>query len=467
MTATWEPQVRPSLKARQDAALPDRIARSAAALMGESADGILGWLRQRRKEIPFAVDRIPFDSLDGWSFAPETGNLGHRSGRFFTVEGLHVSVGEPVRVEWHQPIIVQHEIGILGILAREFDGVLHFLMQAKMEPGNPGPELLQLSPTVQATYSNYTKVHNGAPVRYLEYFTDPSRGRVLSDVLQSEHGAWFHRKRNRNMIIEAVGPVPEHEDFRWLTLGQIHELLGHDNTVNLDARSVLAGLYMPSAPYALHSDTEMLSWLAAQRSVTPIRSERIPLADVPGWTRGRSSVDHEDDRYFRVVAVSVQAGNREVSHWTQPLIEPRGQGVVAFLSRTIEGVPHVLVHARAEGGFLDAELGPTVQCMPGSYAHLPATKQPPFLDLVTAADPPRVRYSALHSEEGGRFLDAVNRYLIVEADESDAPIDPPPGFRWVSRDQLTALTQYSHYVSVQARTLLMCLNTLRGWGSVN
>ncbi|MFB7508588.1 NDP-hexose 2,3-dehydratase family protein, partial [Streptomyces broussonetiae] len=220
-------RVGPSLRARQDAALADRVARSAAALAGEPTDEIHDWLQQRRMEQSFAVERIPFEALENWSFAPQTGNLVHRSGRFFTVEGLRAGIGEqPGRVEWQQPVIVQPEVGILGILTREFDGVLHFLVQAKMEPGNPG--LLQLSPTVQATYSNYTKVHNGASVRYLEYFTDPSRGRVLSDVLQSEHGSWFHRKRNRNMIVEATGQVPEHEDFRWLTLGQIHELLRHD-----------------------------------------------------------------------------------------------------------------------------------------------------------------------------------------------------------------------------------------------
>ncbi|MFJ9412528.1 NDP-hexose 2,3-dehydratase family protein [Streptomyces sp. NPDC101227] len=463
MTARSTTQAWPPLKARRAATLPDRVARSAAAPAGESAAGIHRWLQQRRDQASFAVDRIPFEALEDWSFAPETGNLVHRSGRFFTVEGLHAAIGEhPDQVEWQQPVIVQSEVGILGILTREFDGVLHFLMQAKMEPGNP--ELLQLSPTVQATYSNYTKVHKGASVRYLEYFTDPSRGRVLSDVLQSEHGSWFHRKRNRNLIVEAMGPVPEHEDFRWLTLRQIHELLRYDNTVNMDARSVLAGLHVRSTPYALHSDTELLSWLAVRRATTPIRSERIPLADVSGWTRGGFSIDHEDDRYFRTVAVSVRASNREVGHWTQPLIEPRGQGVVAFLTRTFVGVPHVLAQARADGGSIDVELGPTVQCQPGNYAHLPAANRPLFLDLATTAPPSRIRYSALHSEEGGRFLDSVSRYLILEADESDAPLDAPPGFHWVSRDQLAALTQYSHYVNIQARTLLLCLNSLEEGG---
>ncbi|WP_367140670.1 MULTISPECIES: NDP-hexose 2,3-dehydratase family protein [Streptomyces] len=452
-------QVRPQLTAREDPALPERIARSAAARRGEGVADVAAWVQRRREEVDFTVRRIPFEELDGWSFSPESGNLVHRSGRFFTVHGLRVSVGEhPERVSWHQPIIAQPEVGILGVLTREFDGVLHFLLQAKMEPGNP--ELVQISPTVQATYSNYTKIHKGADVRYLEYFTDPSRGRILSDVLQSEHGSWFRRKRNRNMVVEVTGPVPDHEDFRWLTLGQIHELLHHDNTINFDARSVLAGLYGAGASRALHSDTELLSWLAARRSLTPITQVPVSLADIPGWRRDGYSIHHDEGRYFRVMAVSVRAGNREVGQWTQPLFEPNDQGVVAFVTRTFDGVPHYLVSARAEAGFGDAELGPTVQCVPRNHAHLPAGQQPPFLDLVRSATPSRIRYSALHSEEGGRFLNAVSRYLVVEATDSQAPLKEPPGFRWASRDQLAAFTRYSHYVSAQARTLLVCLNTL-------
>ena len=450
----------PVLRPREDDDLPERLARSAAALEGvtPSAEEALAWLDRRREEIPFAVERIRFEELDGWSFDRPAGNLVHRSGRFFTVEGLRVAVGDAPSAEWFQPIICQPEIGILGVLAKEFDGVLHFLMQAKMEPGNPN--LLQLSPTVQATRSNYTKVHRGAAVRYLDHFIRP--GRVLSDVRQSEHGSWFYRKRNRNMVVETAGEVTPHEDFRWLTLGQIGALLHRDNVVNMDARSVLAGLPGDTSPRALRSDADLMSWISAERSMIPVRSDRVPLGGLPGWSRGPWSIDHERERYFRVVAVSVTAGNREVAHWTQPILQPRGTGVVAFLIRDVAGVPHVLARARVEGGFVDtAELGPTVQCVPGNHAHLPEAERPPFLDLVTDPDPARVRYAASHSEEGGRFLDAVSRYLVVEADESQAPLDPPPGFQWVSLGQLSALARHSHYVNVQARTLIACLNATR------
>ncbi|GAA2427460.1 NDP-hexose 2,3-dehydratase family protein [Streptomyces macrosporus] len=451
-----------AVRPRRDDRLPERLARSAA----ERAEGaqlrtedFADWLAERRRAHRFAVERIPFAELDGWSFAPDSGDLVHRSGRFFTVEGLRVEVDEGPFRRWEQPIIRQPEVGILGILAKEFDGVLHFLMQAKMEPGNRN--LLQLSPTVQATRSNYTRVHRGANVRYVEHFTRPGEGRVLADVLQSEHGSWFLRKSNRNMLVEAVGDVPAHDDFCWLTLGQIGELLRADNVVNMDARTVLACAPVADVESrALHPDTDLLSWFTGERSRHEVRTERVPLSRVAGWVRDESSIHHADGRYFRVVAVSVEAGNREVKGWTQPLFEPVGLGVTAFLTRRFDGVPHLLAHARVEGGFLDTvELGPTVQYTPGNYAHLPRADRPPFLDLVLAAPPERVRYEAVHSEEGGRFLNAESRYLFVEVDESQVPADPPPGYRWVTPGQLTSLVRHGHYVNVQARTLLAALNT--------
>jgi oxidase EvaA len=468
------------LRHRHDGTLADRMARSAAA-----ADGAVtrcgdfhAWFAACHDAALFRVDRIPFAELDGWSFEDTTGNLVHRSGRFFSIEGLHVTIdGNEARSDWCQPIIRQPEVGILGILVKEFDGVLHWLMQAKMEPGNPN--LLQLSPTVQATRSNYTKVHLGADVKYLDYFIGPLRGRVLADVLQPEYGDWFFRKANRNMIVEVSDDVPVEDTFCWLTLGQIAWLLHQDNTINMDSRSVLSCAppgtaddgdrtdYFTAAlvrslhdDKALHSDVELLSWFTGQRSKFSISAERIPLRDVPDWTREASSIREKNGRWFSVVAVSVHAGNREVSNWAQPLIEPCGQGIVAFVVRAIDGILHVLVQGRTQGGSLDAELAPTLQCIPAERTDAPAAERPPFLDLVLSMGRDRIRYEAIHSEEGGRFLGAQSRYLIVEATENEAPPVPPPGFCWVTPGQLTALVRHGHHVNVQARTLLACLNAM-------
>jgi oxidase EvaA len=464
-----------ALRPRRATGLPERLARSAAAGQGHhlGTDELPEWLARRRAAGRFRVSRVPFAELDGWSFAAGTGNLVHRSGRFFSVEGLHVTSEDGPVPEWHQPVIRQSEVGILGILVKEFDGVLHCLMQAKMEPGNPN--LLQLSPTVQATRSNYTKVHRGADVRYIEYFTDAltdGRARVLTDSLQSEHGAWFLGKSNRNMVVEALDDVPLHDDFCWLTLGQLGALLHHDNLVNMDSRTVLsclsAALTDPTGPTdpadpaerdrALHTDQELLSWFTHERARRALTVRPVPLRDLPGWEWDAMAGRHREGRYFDVVGVAVEAGNREITSWRQPLFEPRGRGVTAFLTKRVDGVPHVLVHARAEAGFLDTvQLAPTVQYTPGNYAWLPPDRRPPFLDQVLDGTAGTLRYDAVHAEEGGRFLNAESHYRIIETD-ADFAAEEPPGHRWFSRAQLASYVRQANCVNVQARTLLAILD---------
>ncbi|WP_399930760.1 NDP-hexose 2,3-dehydratase family protein [Streptomyces kanamyceticus] len=479
-------RARGPLTRRADTTLPDRLARSAAATRGTRFDtaGFHEWFAAQCAAGDYRVTRAPLAELPGWSFQPGSGNLVHRSGRFFSVEGVHAcSDTGPVR-EWHQPIVRQPEVGILGMLVKEFDGVLHFLMQAKMEPGNLN--VLQLSPTVQATRSNFTKVHGGAAVEYLEYFAQEGRGRVLVDSLQSEHGSWFLHKSNRNMVVEAFGEVEPREGFRWLTLGQIGELLRRDNLVNMDSRTVLACLPMgragsrPGRPGvfaesfgrswdpdcgAVHSDVDVKSWLTAERSRRGLVTRSVPLAGLPGWTLGEYALSHDEGRYFDVVGVHVEAGSREVTRWSQPLIEPRGVGEVAFVVKRVHGVLHVLAQARTEAGFQDTvQVGPTVQCTGGNHAWLPPGDRPPFLDLVLGAAAGAVRYEAVHSEEGGRFLNAQARCRVVEAGE-DFAVDEPPGFRWLTLSQMAMLTGHDNSVNVQARTLMACINLLaHSWG---
>ncbi|WP_067793996.1 NDP-hexose 2,3-dehydratase family protein [Actinomadura formosensis] len=430
-----------------------RVARSLEA-GGRSTDALLGWWEERRRAHPFRVEPIPFNGLKGWSFDGDTGALRHETGRFFTVEGVRAD-DEDGR-SWSQPIIDQPEVGILGILVKEFGGVLHCLIQAKMEPGNSN--LLQLSPTVQATRSNYTRVHRGADVRYLEHFTGPGRGRVLVDVLQSEHGSWFLGKRNRNMVVEAVGDVPDHPDFRWLTLGRIGELLRLGRFVNMDARTVLSCLPFAGAGPARHSGLEIRSWLCDLRARATLRRSRVPLAALADWTVGPGRIGRPDGRFFTVIAVAVEAGNREVTGWTQPIFAPRAGGIVAFLLKRLRGVPHVLARARAEIGFRDViELGPTVQCVPANRADDP----PQFLADVLDADPARVLYDAVLSEEGGRFYHGDARYRVVEV-PGDFPEDVPGDFRWIALHQFTPMLQHGHYVNVQARSLIACMNLVPG-----
>jgi oxidase EvaA len=419
------------------------------------------WLDTQRAAHAYSVTRARLDELPGWRVETGTGTIRHESGRFFTVDGLEVSTDHAPNPAWSQPIIIQPEVGILGILVKRFHGIPHFLMQAKMEPGNIN--LLQLSPTVQATRSNYTKVHKGRSVPYLEYFQAPRRGRVLSDVLQSEQGSWFLHKRNRNMIIEVTEDVEVLDGFCWLTRAQLGELMRWDHVVNMDSRTVLAGYPHKESNRPEDSDldrdelAELLSWFTEAKARYQLSRERIPLTAVKNWVVSPERISHESENYFSVVGVHVSASSREVPGWSQPMIEPSHPGVVAFVVRHVDGELKVLVHAHTQAGTLDVvEMAPTVQCAPRNYADRQAAQRPAFLDHVLTAPPERVLFDAWHSEEGGRFYRAENRYLVVEAGP-DLPDDLDPDFAWASIPQLAELARYGNYVNVEARNLLACL----------
>jgi len=196
------------------------------------------WLEDMNRKILFKIKQVPLYKTKGWYF-DDRKNFRHQSGKFFSIEGIKVKTNSGNVLEWSQPIIRQPEIGILGILCKKYNGILYFLMQAKVEPGNINK--VQISPTVQATKSNFSQVHGGKVPPYLEYFLNmDNKISIIVDQLQSEQGARFFKKRNRNMIIEIQDEIKVLDNFCWLTLGQIKKLLLYPNIINMDTRTVLS-----------------------------------------------------------------------------------------------------------------------------------------------------------------------------------------------------------------------------------
>lgn len=457
------------------------VIRSLLTIQGtlHSLDEIRLWIENRNHSIQVAVDPVPFSSLDHWS-QDEDGTLRHSSGRFFSIEGIRVETDYGSLSSWTQPIINQPEVGYLGILTKEFNGVLYFLMQAKIEPGNVN--CVQISPTLQATKSNYSQIHKGKQPLYLDYFVNASPDQIILDQLQSEQGARFLRKRNRNIIIKVEEDVEEHDDFRWMTLGQIKELMRYDNMVNMDTRTVLSGLkisdylsladdtsrlsvfgkdlLLSSVTNHCHSTiSEHLSWLSSLKSRYDLKVHPFPLRKMTDWRVLAGEISREDGKYFKVVGVKVTISNREVSSWCQPLIQPMQQGICAFIIKKINGVYHFMVQAKLECGNFDVmELAPTVQCLTGNISSSRSAR-PPFLDLVLESSGSQVLYDTLQSEEGGRFYHEQNRNMLVEVDDS-FPLELPERYRWMTLGQIYQFLRFNNYLNIQSRSLIAALNYL-------
>ena len=455
-----------------------------------SEEEFMAWFESRRRANYFSVEQIPFSSLRDWYFEQRSRNLAHASGKFFRVAGLRVETNFGQIRKWDQPIIVQPEIGILGIITRRVGGVRYFLMQVKMEPGNVN--IVQLSPTLQATKSNYTQVHGGKLPAYLEYFTDRKRSRFLVDLLQTEQGGRFFKKRNRNMIVEVDGAVELRDDFCWLSSWQIRKLLTVDNFVNMDARSVLSCapfadgnlrkhyellrhpgrenifpyrfddsfmndliISMSEESRVANSMDGILSWFTELKTRYELDVREIPLNRVSGWVRNDMEIRHKGEEFFSVIAVLVRAGSREVTSWTQPLIKSSSCGLAGFVTKKIGNVLHFLIQAKVEPGNFDVvEMAPTVSC--SNYeARQGTARAARFLDLFVNAAPGRVKYSAIQSEEGGRFFHFQNRCMVVEI-EGSARLTIPGNYIWMTLGQMMELVRRG-YFNIEARCLLTCI----------
>lgn len=421
-----------------------------------TTDAVFRWIKQQNEEIIVDVKQIPFTDCKGWHF-DEEGNLRHDSGKFFSIEGLSVRTNYGAVSEWQQPIINQPEVGYLGIICKEFGGILYFLLQAKVEPGNLN--VVQLSPTLQATKSNYSQVHGGNKPAYLEYFQNARPEQIMLDQLQSEQGARFLKKRNRNIIIRIDEEIELKSNFIWLTLGQIKHLAQYDNLVNMDTRTVISGipLYYDGCELLRkgkpkNSLIEILSWMTSLKCHYDLQVHSMSLKDVQRWETTDMAIQHKDGKYFKVIAAHISISNREVRTWCQPLVQPMQQGLSAFIVKKIDGIFHFLIQGKVELGNFDiVEMAPTVQCITDSYKGI---NNQPFVEYVLNASNEQILIDTMQSEEGGRFYQEQNRNLIVEAKE-DFDIDNiPQNYIWVTHEQLMMFLHFNNYLNIQARSLI-------------
>ncbi|MDY6326651.1 MAG: NDP-hexose 2,3-dehydratase family protein [Bacteroidales bacterium] len=448
-----------------------------------STEEILKWLYDKRMSVKVDIQQTPINQLDKWLYDGVEGRIKHISGKFFSIDGIRVHTNYGLKETWDQPIINQPEIGFLGILTQMKNGVLHFLLQAKIEPGNIN--VVQLSPTLQATKSNYTRVHQGKTPTFLEYFNGERKVTVLVDQLQSEQGARFFKKRNRNIIIEI--PEEEHieipDNYIWLTLKQLKDLMSMNNVVNMDTRTVVSAInygnfdsntlqneinaFQTNKIENIYSligngkplkDIEsILSWLTNLKSRYELLVERIPLYTVRDWTFDGNTIYNQQGKYFEVIGTRVHIDNREVTTWDQPMIKPAQEGLIGFIVKKIQGIYHFLVQAKVEIGCFDVlEIAPTVQCLTGNYHENKNEYSVPFIEFFINPEGFKVIHKSLQSEEGGRFFLEQNLNVIIEAPE-DFPVELPDNYYWITFQQLMLFMKFNNYLNIATRNLLALL----------
>ncbi len=454
-----------------------------------SIEELRTWLRALNSKQLFDVKQVPLNEMKQWVWDKDKGEIGHHTGGFFRIRGLHLESQYKEEKSWDQPIIFQPEIGILGFVVKKIDGVLHFLVQAKAEPGNINT--FQLSPTVQATRSNYLRLHGGKATTFLEYFNGEKKGVVLLDRFQSEQGTRFFHKRNRNIVVlvDENEKIELGDNFRWMTLGQLVHFNQFDNHVNMDTRSIIACLnLLPERPdslkeiereslraclnsfsmfdkeiseYALsniisaHPNTPTLK--SINQHISSFTNERykciidkkfIPLQDMKDWDSSDYSIKRPDNRFYEIMGVAVEASHREVIKWDQPIVKQSNSGIIALVTTVIDGVSYYLVQFKMECGLIDnMEMAPTIQCITSNYDDRKAI---PYINYVDNGS--SILSDAMQSEEGGRFFREENRNMILNVGQ--LPMHDEATFALMTLNQLKQMSLFASTLNIELRSVI-------------
>lgn len=427
------------------------------------------WIRNRNESLHVSLRNISLDECSPWYYDCGEGCIRNGDGTFFKIYGLEQYINGHLTVE--QPIIEQPEIGFLGIITCKIEGVWHYLMQAKIEPGNVN--VVQLSPTLQATKSNFTCKHGGRAPKYLEHFLTMKKEDIIVDQIQSEQSSRFLKKRNRNVIIKIQHPIEEPDSHRWMTLGQIKEFMHYDNLVNMDTRTVLSCIpYVlmgqeGDAPFKDKPYFFRTAWSMNRKTIVEIykeindykmlvdnRVEKKALFSLEHWKMVNNEFCHCDHYPFRVIFSDIYIEGREVTNWKQPLFASNGKALFGLFCCDDEGVMKFLVKVRPEPGCFDGiEIGPTIQQEANTETIYDDVEH---CFLKKLKNKTNIISNCILSEEGGRFYQEENHNVIIQIDKGE--IDSlPPQYIWSDYGTLNILTQVNNCLNIQLRNLLSLL----------
>ncbi|MBQ8614536.1 MAG: NDP-hexose 2,3-dehydratase family protein [Ruminiclostridium sp.] len=433
-------------------------------------DEILKKVKSLNETTRVIINKVPLEKCINWSYDESRGEICNSSKSFFQIKGIKKIKNGEVVLE--QPIIIQNEIGYLGIIRKRINGEYYYLMQYKIEPGNINK--IQISPTIQATKSNFTQKHGGKKPAYLDYFVNANRYKIVVDQIQSEQSSRFLGKRNRNIIVEvdedeSVECLPSHD---WMTLRQIKTLMRYDNLVNMDTRTVLSCLPAEFEDYAaenfkdkalyksmkygsgINYFPQLYQYINNVKMFDDCDTKMVSLGELDTWSMVGGEIVSNTPYSFKVVFCDIEIEGREVKHWCQPLFEAMGIADFGLITCVENGVRLFLVKCRKEIGCFDTiEIGPSVQ---KEYVSLEEK------DAVEAFFYKKVNlgkgiiFDTLLSEEGGRFYQEQNRNIVIEVDKREID-DLPDGYFWLDYKTLNTLVQVNNTLNIQLRNLLSVL----------
>ena len=411
---------------------------------------ILKWLNQQRKKQFLLINKVDLLKLHKWVFNKR--EIYHESKRFFKIVGIKINSNFYKKKIWYQPIIFQNEIGILGIIKNIRTN--KYLLQAKVEPGNVNK--IQISPTVQATKSNYSRIHGGKIIPYLEYF----RGRNKNFSLQTEQAFRYFNKKNSNIVSCVSKKIDINKKFRWFSKIEIINLLKEKNLINMDTLSVFSSfINKKKIDFPLNNKRVILKWKNSLNQKFFLKNKIISLNLIKDWKFTKKKIYHQTHDYFSIIGIKVKTNEREINCWHQPIIQGSKMAFAGYLIKKFNNTNHYLCRYILKPGSKES----TYTCSVNTSKLYNYKKDKDLTDFQKKLisnyfvnSKVKTLYDNILSDEGGRFYHSQIRYIACKLNKKQI-IKLPENYIWLSHNQIVDFIK-KQKIDIEARLLFGIVN---------
>ena len=410
---------------------------------------IFNWLNNQKKKQFLTVEKINLSKLSKWIYSKR--EIYHISKKFFKIAGVRIQSNFYNKKSWDQPIIVQNEIGILGIIKNIKTN--KYLLQAKVEPGNINK--IQISPTVQATRSNYSRIHGGKTIPFLKFFKKKNK----NFSLQSEQAFRYYNKKNSNIVTYVSKKIAIDEKFRWFSKIEIFNLLKEKNLINMDTLSVFSSfIKKKKIDSPLNNKKKIINWKNYLKKKYFLKNKIINLSSVKNWNLKKTKIYHQTNNYFSVIGIKIKTNKREITEWSQPIIMGSKMAFAGYLIKKYKNTDHYLCRYILKPG---SKVG-TFTCSVNTSKLKNYKKNKDLTNFqknliskyfIKSKD---VLYDNVLSDEGGRFYHSQIKYMACKLNDNQN-IDLPDCYIWLSQNQIIDLIN-KQKIDIEARLLFGIIN---------
>jgi len=405
------------------------------------------WINNLKKNFFLKVKIVKFNQLDQWNIDDKL--IYHKNKSFFQIVPYRIKTNFGKIRSWCQPLILQKEVGILGIIKKDDK----YLLQAKLEPGNINK--IQLSPTVQATKSNYLQKHGGKKTLYLNFFKSISKQtKVISKVRLSEQGSRYLNKLNYNILIESNKKIKKYNNFIWVDKKNLSFLIKKKNLLNMDTISILASVIKKNSKnYPDISFIKIIEKLNKFNKKYYLKIKKINFKELKLWKKTDKYIFDIKKIFFSIIGIKIHSNAREVKNWSQPIISDHSLALNGYLVKKIDNTYNYLLQIIIKPGFKNSKFTSTI-CLKNFKKKNISTKKIPYLNLFSNSK--NNIYDIKHSDEGGRFYNNQSRN-IIKIIEYSKNLKVKDNFLWVSHNQIVDLIK-KNLLTIEARNLFACFN---------